>query len=35
VNYRVEGDVTVGTMVGNYTVPYSATGRFTTTGAAR
>ena len=30
VNYRVAGDVTVGTVVGNFTVPYSATGRFTT-----
>jgi len=28
VNYRVNGDVTVGTVVGNFTVPYSATGRF-------
>jgi len=28
VDYRVNGDVTVGTMVGNFTVPYSATGRF-------
>src|SRR5262245_55483190 len=35
VNYRVTGDVTVGTIVGNFTVPYSATGRFTTTGVAR
>lgn len=30
VNYRVAGDVTVGSVVGNFTVPYSATGRFTT-----
>jgi LEA14-like dessication related protein len=30
VDYRVAGDVTVGTVVGNFTVPYSATGRFTT-----
>lgn len=28
VDYRVTGDVTVGTVVGNFTVPYSATGRF-------
>jgi LEA14-like dessication related protein len=28
VDYRVNGDVTVGTVVGNFTVPYSATGRF-------
>jgi LEA14-like dessication related protein len=28
VNYHVLGDVTVGTVVGNFTVPYSATGRF-------
>jgi LEA14-like dessication related protein len=28
VNYHVTGDVTVGTVVGNFTVPYSATGRF-------
>jgi LEA14-like dessication related protein len=32
VNYRVLGDVTVGTPVGNFTVPYSSTGRFTTLG---
>ena len=35
VNYRVTGDVTVGTVVGNFTVPYSSTGRFTATGVAR
>ena len=35
VNYRVTGDVTVGSVVGNFTVPYSSTGRFTTTGMAR
>ncbi|MES2179167.1 MAG: LEA type 2 family protein [Gemmatimonadota bacterium] len=36
VNYRVQGDVTVGTAVGNFTVPYSATGRFNAmTGASR
>ncbi|HEY2066474.1 MAG TPA: LEA type 2 family protein [Gemmatimonadaceae bacterium] len=28
VPYRVNGDVTVGTVVGNFTVPYSSTGRF-------
>lgn len=32
VNYRVNGDVTVGTVVGNFTVPYSATGNFTALG---
>ena len=36
VNYRVNGDVTVGTAVGNFTIPYSATGRFNAlTGASR
>ena len=30
VNYRVAGDVTVGSAVGNFTVPYSATGQFNT-----
>ena len=35
VNYHVLGDVTVGSPVGNFTVPYSTTGRFTTTGVAR
>ena len=30
VNYRVAGDVTVGSVLGNFTVPYSATGRFDT-----
>jgi len=30
VNYRVLGDVTVGSVVGNFTVPYSATGTFNT-----
>ena len=35
VDYHVLGDVTVGSPVGNFTVPYTATGRFTTTGAAR
>jgi LEA14-like dessication related protein len=32
VPYRVRGDVTVGTVVGNFTVPYSSTGRFTAFG---
>lgn len=32
VNYRVMGDVTVRTDLGNYTIPYDRTGRFTTTG---
>ncbi|HEX4683312.1 MAG TPA: LEA type 2 family protein [Gemmatimonadaceae bacterium] len=35
VGYHVLGDVTVGSAVGNFTVPYSTTGRFTTTGVAR
>ena len=35
VNYRVLGDVTVGSVVGNFTIPYSSTGRFTTTGVTR
>jgi len=30
ISYRVLGDVTVGSVVGNFTVPYSATGRFDT-----
>jgi LEA14-like dessication related protein len=30
VNYRVAGDVTVGSVVGNFTVPYSASGNFNT-----
>lgn len=28
VNYRVTGDVTVGSVAGNFTVPFSATGRY-------
>jgi LEA14-like dessication related protein len=32
VNYRVLGDVTVGSPVGNYTIPFSQTGRFSTLG---
>jgi LEA14-like dessication related protein len=35
VNYHVLGDVTVGSPIGNFTVPYSSTGRFTTSGIAR
>jgi LEA14-like dessication related protein len=35
VDYHVMGDVTVGTPAGNFTVPYSSNGRFTTTGVAR
>jgi LEA14-like dessication related protein len=34
VPYRVNGDVTVGTVVGNFTVPYSSTGNFTAFGGA-
>jgi LEA14-like dessication related protein len=32
VPYRVNGDVTVGTVVGNFTVPYSSSGTFTAFG---
>ena len=35
VNYHVLGDVTVGSPVGNFTIPYSSQGRFTTTGIGR
>jgi LEA14-like dessication related protein len=35
VNYHVLGDVTVGSAVGSFTVPYSSSGRFTTTGIGR
>jgi len=35
VNYHVLGDVTVGSPVGNFTVPFSSQGRFTTTGVGR
>lgn len=35
VNYRVTGDVAVGTPVGSFTVPYSTTGRFSTLGGTR
>ena len=32
VNYRVTGDVTVGTPIGSFTRPYDQTGRFSTLG---
>ena len=32
VNYRVTGDVVVGTVIGSFTVPYSSTGRFNALG---
>ena len=32
VNYKVLGDVTVGTPIGSFTFPYTSTGRFTTLG---
>ena len=32
VNYTVRGDVTVGTPLGNFTIPYSQTGRYSTLG---
>ncbi len=35
VNYRLLGDVTVGSPLGNFTVPYSTTGRFSTLGGGR
>jgi LEA14-like dessication related protein len=35
VNYRLTGDVTVGSPLGNFTVPYSTTGRFSTLGGNR
>lgn len=35
VNYRVTGDVTVATPLGNFTRPYDQTGRFTAFGGAR
>jgi LEA14-like dessication related protein len=35
VNYRVVGDVTMATPVGNFTRPYSQTGRFTTFGGSK
>jgi hypothetical protein len=33
--YRVTGDVTVGTPIGNYTIPYDQTGRFSVFSGAR
>jgi LEA14-like dessication related protein len=35
VNYRLLGDVTVGSPIGNFTVPYSTAGRFSTFGGNR
>lgn len=35
VNYRVVGDVTVGTPLGNFTRPYDQTGRFSTLSGTR
>ena len=35
VNYRVAGDVRVGTPVGSFTVPYDRNGRFSTLGTSR
>jgi LEA14-like dessication related protein len=35
VAYHVMGDVTVGSAVGHFTVPYDSKGRFTTSGVAR
>jgi LEA14-like dessication related protein len=35
VTYHVLGQLTVGSTVGSFTVPYSQVGRFTTTGMAR
>ena len=35
VNYRVSGDVTVVTPVGNFTVPYDRSARFSTLGGSR
>jgi LEA14-like dessication related protein len=35
VPYNVSGDVTVGTPLGNFTVPYSGTGRFSAFGGAQ
>jgi LEA14-like dessication related protein len=32
LNYHVSGDVTVGSLVGNYTIPFSQTGRYSTGG---
>jgi LEA14-like dessication related protein len=35
VNYRVIGDITVDTQLGNFTVPYDRTGRFSSLGTTR
>jgi LEA14-like dessication related protein len=35
VNYTVRGDVTVGSPIGNFTVPFSQTGRYSTLGGNR
>ena len=35
VNYRVKGDLTVGSGLGNYTIPYDRTGRFSTVAGSR
>lgn len=35
VNYRLAGDVTVGSPLGNFTIPYSSSGRFSTLGGNR
>lgn len=35
VNYKLTGDVTVGTVVGNFTVPFNTTGRLTNFGYNR
>ena len=35
VNYRVIGDITVDTQLGNFTVPYDRTGRFSSLGSTR
>ena len=35
VNYRVTGDVTVATPVGNFTAPYDQLGRFSAFGGAQ
>jgi LEA14-like dessication related protein len=35
VNYRVIGDITVDTQLGNFTVPYDRTGRFSSFGSTR
>ena len=35
VNYRVAGDITVGSALGNYTIPYDRRGRFSSLGGTR